>query len=262
MDAAWQDWGVREVAARLGVSPSSAHRLLNLLQREGWIEADGASGRYRASLEFFRSAWRVAAAFPLHRAALPVMQSLVAACNETAFLGVYEPTRMEMMFLTSVESAHPLRYVVAIQEWLPVHVGASGLAIMAFLSAAERRAIVERTRLAPVTARSVTAPDALERELETVRRRGYACSHGQRIPGAVGMAAPVWGPAGRVVGDLVLTIPEQRFDAAAEPALAGLVVAHAHRITRELGGVPDVLPLPSQPAPARPSRSVARRKSR
>ncbi|HTU02960.1 MAG TPA: IclR family transcriptional regulator C-terminal domain-containing protein, partial [Candidatus Sulfotelmatobacter sp.] len=115
------------------------------------------------------------------------------------------------------------------------HAGASGLAIMAFLSKEERQTIIERTRLAPLTDRTITDPVALEEELARVRARGYAFSRSQRTQGAVAVAAPIWGPDGRILGELNVSVPESRFDAGMRPRLAQLVVRHAKRIMEKLG---------------------------
>lgn len=231
-----RDWGVRELAKLFRMSPSIAHRILSVLRREALVEAGPVPGRYRLSLEFFRIAWRATSRLPFREAALPILQSLVATCNETAFLGLYDPKRMEMMFVEVVESAHPLRYELQLNRWLPVYAGATGLAIMAFLPEAERRAIATRTGLAPLTERTIQDPDLLEKELARIRDQSYACTHGQRIPGAVGLAAPIWGPDARVFGDLALTIPDHRFDIRSENQLAQLLIRHADQLTTAVGG--------------------------
>lgn len=227
--------GVREMAQALGVAPSTVHRILGQLEEEQIVQSEPDSGRYRLGVEFFRLAWRATSRFSISSAALPLMRELVAACNETAILGVYDSVRQEMIFTAAVESQHPLRYVLELNKWLPVYAGATGLAIMAFLPEQERREIVTRTRLAPLTERTVTDPARLEREMEQIRRQGYAITRGQRIPGAVGMGAPIWGPDGRVVADLALTIPEHRFEQESEGPLAHLLMHHAQRVTDRLG---------------------------
>lgn len=233
-----RDWGVRELAEILGVPPSGAHRILGVLESAGLIETDEATGRYRPSLELYRIAWRAAANVPFSHAAIPVLRDLVAACNETALLGLYDPVRLEMIVAASVESSHPVRYVVRLHEWVSVHAGASGLAIMAFLSPTEREAIVRRTGLRPFTGNTITDAVRLEKELEVIRRRGYAFSRSQRLDGAVGIAAPVFGGAGAVIGDVILTIPEQRFNMRAEADFARLVMKHAELVTARIGGEP------------------------
>ena len=69
-------------------------------------------GSYELGLEFYRLAWRSTDRFSLNRAAAGSLQELAAACNETAFLGVYSDVRRQMMFATSIDSDHPLRYVL------------------------------------------------------------------------------------------------------------------------------------------------------
>jgi IclR family transcriptional regulator, acetate operon repressor len=229
------DWGVRELAQALGMAPSSSHRILGLLRDEGFLEIDAETKRYRPSFEFFRIGSQAATKISLGRAALPIVRDLVNLCDETVLVGVYDPGRMAMMFVASVESSKPLRYILKLHEWLPVYVG-SGFAIMAFLPEEERRAIVGQTRLRPITDRTITEPAELERQLAKVRRQGYSCTKGQRIPGAVGIAAPVFGPPGRVVGNISVTIPEQRFDAALAHRIGGMLVEHAARISAAIGG--------------------------
>lgn len=228
--------GVRETAAALRMAPSTVHRAFATLEREGLVHGNGSDGRYELGLEFLRLALRATARFSITNAALPLMRHLVDTCNETAVLSVYDPARLQMMFAATVESDHPLRYAVELNRWVPVYAGASGLAIMAFLPEDERNEIVTRSGLRPVTDKTITDVSALGRELERIRRSGYARSVGQRIPGAIGLAAPIWLPEGRVAGAVAVTVPEQRFDTRVEPTLVKLVTGYAKKITDRIGG--------------------------
>lgn len=237
--------GVRQMAAALELSPSNAHRLLTALVVEELVQQDSRTTRYSLGPELLRWAHLVLARSPVRQVALEHMQRLVKACNETAILGIYGRARQEMMFAATIESTHPLRYAIELNKWIPVHAGATGLAIMAFLPEAEIRAIIKRTRLAPLTPRSITAPKRLESELKIVRRRGYAITHGQRTIGAVGLAAPIFGSGGEVVGDIALTIPEQRFDRGATDRLIQALLKCTAAVTAGIGG--------TVPAPVNPS---------
>lgn len=230
-----KEWGVRQLAQALHLPPATVHRVLATLMKHGLIQHNPASGQYQVGAEFYRLALKLQASFAIRNAGIPVMQDLVAQCNEAAFLGYYDSFRMEMMFVAMIDSSHPLRYVVPLNMWIPVHAGASGLAIMAFLPQEERHGIIKRTRLAPITKRTITDPVVLEEELAKVRMRGYALSFGQRTEGAVAIGAPIWGPSGRILGELNLSIPESRFDAKMEPTFARLVIQHAKRIMENLG---------------------------
>lgn len=227
--------GVRECATSFGIAPSSAHRLLGALVREDFLQRT-RDGRFKLGMEALRLSHLVVERLPIREIALRHMRRLVEACNETLYLGLYDPGRQEIFFGTSLESTHRLRYVVDTEHWVPVYVGASGLAVMAFLPPQERKSIVARTRLAPLTDRTITEPYRLEQALEEIRRKGYAFSRGQRIVGAVGLAAPIFGGSGSVVGDISMSVPEQRFDPSSEGLLAEMLLECCAAITREIGG--------------------------
>ncbi len=231
-----QEVGVREMAVGLDLSPSTAHRLLSELVKADFVKHNPHSGRYSLSLEFLRLAHLTIAHVSLQQVALTHMRRLTDACNETSLLGVYDSMRQEMMFLAMIESSHPLRYSIDLNKWLPVHVGASGLAIMAYLSEEEISMIIDRTRLAPLTSRSITERYRLEAELQKIRERGYAITRGQRTTGAVGLGAPVFGSNGEVIGDICLTLPESRFDPSSEAHIAELLKACANAVTKAIGG--------------------------
>ena len=77
-----------------------------------------------------------------------------------------------------------------------------------------------------------------------MRRHGYAVSTGERTPGAVGIAAPIYAADGRVVGSVGITLPEQRFGPDSEQEQAAFVIEAARAITEHLS------------APARQSASA------
>jgi DNA-binding IclR family transcriptional regulator len=127
--------------------------------------------------------------------------------------------------------------VVDLHQWLPLHAGATGLAILAYLPEEERQRIYAAglDKATPATIVSVTE---LEKELEQVRLRGYALTMSQRVQGAVGFAAPVFDSSGVVCGDMCLTLPEQRFQAGKfADSLAGMLMAAAAQVTVELKAV-------------------------
>ena len=238
LDAPGDEWGVRELAHAVGLPPSTAHRLLSSLEREGLIEGNPDTDHYRIGLEFYHMAWRAQAKFSIRELALPFLRRLADDSGETSFLALYDRSRMEMMFAAVVDTKHPYRYILPLNEWLPMHAGASGQAIMAFLPNEERQVIIASKGLAPVTPLSITDAAALEAALARVRVQGYAITHGQRIPDSVSLAAPIWGPDRRVLGDVAVTMPEHRFGPGVEARLAPFVTFYAARICEELGGRP------------------------
>jgi DNA-binding IclR family transcriptional regulator len=221
--------GVREAAAALSIAPSTAHNLLAALTAEGVLAQDEQTGRYTLGFELFHLAHRAMEQVPLRRLAMPHLRKLVGACNEAAHLSLYVRQRAELVTIAGVESTHPVRYVIEMYSWRPLHVGASGRAVLAFLPADEGAALLAGQR-----GRSAD----LAREIEAVRERGYALTAGTRIQGAVGLAAPLFDAAGAVLGAVGIALPAQRFDAAAVERLAKPLLACARNLTAEIAAAP------------------------
>lgn len=230
-----RSWGVRELGAALDVAPSGVHRLLTALGEHGWIERDDGGQGYRLGFEFMRLSFLISGDNPLPRLARPIMHELVREVDETVLLGVLDPVRMEMIFAASVESRQPLRYVIELNRWQPIHFSASGLAIFAFMSQEKREAHLNSGPLAGANETTITDPDAIRAAVARIRERGAAISTGQRLSDAVGIAAPIFGADDNVLGDLCITVPKQRFDAQRDEArLIEAVKRHAGAITAAL----------------------------
>jgi len=234
-DSDEQSWGIRQAARGLEVPPSTAHRTFAMLESAGALVSDD-DGRYRFSLDLIRLASRIALDLPLRRAALPHMGNLVEETGETIYLGVYGGERRRLMYVDRVESPHPLRYVLPMYEWLPMHAGAGGEAILAFLPEDDIEAILAADQLPVLTDKTVTDPRQLRDELEQIRRDGYIETRGRLLEGTVGMAAPVFGPDDRVVGSIVVALPEIRLDPSDSQTLGGRLRACADAVSADLGG--------------------------
>jgi len=217
------------IAAGVNMSPSTVHRVLAQLANDGLVRQE-ENGRYGLGLEFMRLAWTAAGRGSLREAAAPILRELGHTTGETAWLGLYESMRREMMFVSAVESPQAIRHVRPLNQWLPIHGGATGRAILAFLPEAERREIVWQNPLPALTDQTITDPGKLDRLLEEVRRRRYAISRGERASGGVGIAAPVLAEGGRVLGVIGVGLPEQRFHVADEADLSRLVLTAAAKV--------------------------------
>jgi IclR family transcriptional regulator, acetate operon repressor len=220
------DLGIREMGTALAMPPSSVHRALRALQREGFVAADTATKRYRLGKPFLSMAQQVNDRHPVWKLALSEIRALVDELNETSLLGLYEPERLEMMFAYTVESTHPVRYVAPLDgQWMAIHAGASGLGILAFLTDEEIERVIRVRGLSALTADTITDPDKLRHEIAIIRERGYALSIGQRIRDAVGIAVPILASS-QVAGDVIVTFPVSRYEEMSTPQIVDIV----HRI--------------------------------
>jgi DNA-binding IclR family transcriptional regulator len=124
-------------------------------------------------------------------------------------------------------------YFVSSGRWVgvrtPMHCAADGKVLLAFDGAH-----VNLAGLRKRTKRTIVDPKVLGRELEAVRRRGFAVAEGELEEGLVGVAVPVL-EAGSCIAALCVSGPEYRLDGKAARRLAPKCISRAEELERSLG---------------------------
>jgi DNA-binding IclR family transcriptional regulator len=228
--------GVREMARRLDVHPSTASRLLASLAFTGLIERD-EGGSYRLGARFVGLAAGAVTRLPVVSQARPELEALAAVASETVNLAVLDGTHV-----IYVDQVMPAQSVV-MASWVgrrsPAHASSSGKVLLAFGDARVRERLL-RDRLETLTPRTVTDPRRLRRVLEETRRRGYVVSDGELEVGLVTIAAPVL-VDGSAVAAVSLSGPVFRLPTSDRPRLARLLVdaaaAAGHRMAGHTRGL-------------------------
>ncbi|HUY53694.1 MAG TPA: helix-turn-helix domain-containing protein [Candidatus Nanopelagicaceae bacterium] len=223
------DFGVRELAAAVGMAPSTVHRSLGALEEEGLVDSLPASGRYRLSLGFYRLALRGAARAPVVELALPFLRVAAHTGGETALLALYGAPELAVMYVTEIPARHALQVRPALHEWIPLTACAAGLAILSGLDSETLITAFGRERAA------VKASELAE-QLAVVRDRGFATLPGRPGNFGIEMAAPFAGPATQILGAVVFAVPERRFNPVLESSLGQLLVDQAKLISAALAG--------------------------
>lgn len=213
------DLGVSELARQLRCSKSVVHRLLAGLAESGYVSADPATRRYRLGSKALLLAQSASARDDLRRRALPHLEVVRERTGETATLSLLRGTAR--VYVEQLESRQSVRQTVVVGTDAPLHLGASGKAILAQLPA----------EAWPAAARG----QALEADLERVRRRGYAVSRAERIAGAASVAAPVFDHTGSVIGSLSAAGVLARAGPRTVTRNGAIVAAAARALSRELG---------------------------
>jgi len=174
---------VTELAERTRLYKSTVLRLLASLAHGGLLRKT-PDGLWALGPEVARLAALYTASFSLEDVVLPVMKALVAKTGESVALHVRQSE--QRLCLYRVDSPQLLRDHVRAGDVLPLDRGAGGRVLMAF-------------------------GGAKGKAYDKVRKDGYILAIGDRVPGLVGVSAPVWKGGTQLVGALTLTVPESRF---------------------------------------------------
>ena len=174
---------VTELAERTRLYKSTVLRLLASLAHGGLVRKT-SEGLWALGPELSRLAAIYTASFSLEDVVLPVMRALVAQTGESVALHIRQGE--QRLCLYRVDSPQLLRDHVQAGDVLPLDRGAGGRVLMAF-------------------------GGAKGKVYDKIRRDGYIHASSDRVPGLVGVSAPVWRGDGQLVGALTLTVPEGRF---------------------------------------------------
>ena len=194
-----------EIGERLGMARSTVSRILNALDDEGLVASRAARGRYRLGPEIARMASTVhlSVVMDVH----PFMEELSRELAETVDLSILEGDRAT--FVAQVVSPHRLRAISVVGESFPLHCCANGKALLANLPPAQQAHAVP-SRLARLTANTITTPAALRKELERVRADGIAYDREEQTEGICAVGAVLKGVTEQMVA-VSVPVPAQRF---------------------------------------------------
>jgi IclR family transcriptional regulator, acetate operon repressor len=228
------EWGVRDLGRETGIPRSAIHRVVTDMAALGLLTADGG-GRYSIGPDLARIGILVAGKVDVRRIGRPILERAAAELGETVVLALYDPSRRQFSAVDAVETSHPIRYIwESLQDWSDVHLGSSGKGILAFLPESEQEGILARLP-DPIPGRRPISKDELRLELAQARERGWVVSHGERYDGAIGVSAPIRDAAGRVIGDLIGTWPDNRTNPAKEAEAAVVIKRAADELSHRLG---------------------------
>lgn len=222
--------GISELSRRLEISKGTVFGLCNQLEAGGALNRDPASKRFGLGPLVATLARRGFAQASLRDAAGPEMTKLCGQLDESVFLGVMG--RGEVMVLEARQPPESIRISAGPGTRLPLLAGAVGKVFLASLPPAQVDKILARS-LPAHTPHSVTDPDEFRKQLNQVRKNGYALEQDEFLMGVWGVAASLG-----VAGGLPAALYVVGFSSTLKPGqledMAAKILASALRIRQEL----------------------------
>ena len=200
---------------------------MSALKQVGLIEEAPTAGTYHLStmiLDLARNVPRKR----LQELALPFMQQLSIATGETIVLSTLHAE--QGVCIEKVEGHHTLRISHALGAIFPLHAGASGKILMAYLDRQEQKKIIEDIGLPRFSETTITNGRELLAELTRIRKQGYALSNGEVIRETFGIGAPIMSRTGKAVAALSLSAPAHRLEKGERQQMIDLIVRTARKI--------------------------------
>jgi DNA-binding IclR family transcriptional regulator len=223
--------GVTEISSELGVHKSTAFRLMTTLESHELVEQTGDRGKYRLGVGLVRLAGASTARLDVVQEARPVCRRLAAESGETVNIAVLSDR--SALYLDQVAGGSAIHSHNWVGQHIPLHATSNGKVLLSGLDADEvdRRA----DDLTAYTRYTITGRAQLRRELESVRRKGFAVATDELEIGLTALAAPVRSAHGDVIASLSVSGPTYRLTERRLEDLQPVVMDAAAEVSRRLG---------------------------
>jgi len=223
-----------DLAQRVQLAPSTAHRLLATLEKMGYVYQGGEMGRWYIGLQAFTVGTSFLANRDFVAQSHVYMRRLMEQSGETANLAILDGT--EAVFIDQVQCRETMRTIVRLGSRVPLHASGVGKAIFAALPDEQIEAILKVKGLQRITENTITVPETMWASLRVIRQRGFSFDDEEHLIGTRCVASPIYDEHAEALGAISLAGPVSRLPDSRIKQL-GPVVAHiAEDITKKLGG--------------------------
>ncbi len=228
---ATEELGVTDMARRLGVAKSTAHRLLSTLASRGVVERVPGSGHYRLGLHLWELGQLVQDRTPLRHLALPILEEVRLSTGQTTHLSIAEGP--DVVFVERLQALSGISLVGERRRRMPLHTTSAGKVLAAFNPEVSRARI--EAGFPPLTGHTIGSAAEWEASLAGVRRRGLAVSDSENVSGLASIAAPVLDASGLAVAAVSVAGPRDAIIGHLDRTSRVVLVATA-RLSRLVGG--------------------------
>lgn len=195
--------GVSEISKALDINKHMVMRLLYTLEDLNWIIRENSSTKYNLGLQPFYHTSKVVNRMDLKVASKEPMYELWKETGETTYLVVCEKERALIVDL--YDSTRNVKISGVLGGSYFLHTTAPGKVLMAY-GDEELLSDSIKNGLQKVTDNSITNSNQLKKEIENIRKSGFAIDNMESNDGGLCLAVPVFNYENKVVGSVGQTV--------------------------------------------------------
>ena len=222
--------GITDLAQKIGLPKSTVARMLSSLEEQGAVSRQADGTVYSIGVGLVELAGAIDGTAGLTTAVRPHLVWLSDQLGEAAGFSV--PTGYTIQYTAQVESPNPVQVRDYTGLTVPMHIGPSGLCVMAHWPAEEIDRYLSRT-LEAYTPKTVVDPAEIRDRLAEIREVGHFWIREEFAEGINSVAAPVLSDGGRALGAIHVHGPTYRFPTAGtDESIASMVEEAAARFSK------------------------------
>lgn len=197
-----------DVNAEIGLPKPTIHRLFATLEAEGFLQRELDGRTYTVGNRCRKMSMNILSSVRVRTARVAILARLADQIGETCNIAV--PDRQAMIYLDRIETKWPLRIQLPIGTQVPFYCTASGKMYLSTFQENHLKRYLEAACFHSRTARTLTDPEALRKEVHATRERGYSEDNEEFIDGMIALAVPINDNLGRLISTLSFHAPTQR----------------------------------------------------
>ncbi|MBR0701479.1 helix-turn-helix domain-containing protein [Bradyrhizobium diazoefficiens] len=230
-----EGYRLSDLAIRTGLSASTVHRLLATLESRRFVQFDRAESKWHVGSRAFT----VGASFARRRnfstQAIPYLRKLRDLTRETANLAVVDDEFI--IVLTRMESREIMRSLTQVGGRVAMVTSGVGKAVLATYSDEDVGAVIRHHGMPRLTEKSIVRPSDLFKELEKIRKQGFALDDEEACMGLRCIAAVVYNDCAEPLAAISVSGMTSRLTDDRLPEVGQIVRDVAGELTLALGGV-------------------------
>lgn len=228
------EMSIGDLSDKLQMDKATVHRLINTIKDAGYVSQNPDNKKYANSLKLLAMGNRAMEKTGVRHIARPYMEELSDKTGETINLGMLVGNKI--IYVDKIESSSTIKVGLGIGVSVPSYCSGLGKAILAFTQPDELEELLGGIIFEKFTEHSLTSREHFQRELERVRKDGYAVDDEEYVDGLMCFAAPVFDFHGSPIASVSVSCPKYRYDANKHFTLyTGLTVEAAQSISGLMG---------------------------
>ncbi len=207
-----QTLGIADIADVVGVSRSTTHRYAMTLVALGYLEQN-SKRKYRLARHAADPGGAAIGAIRREVAARAVLEELREQTGHTVSMGVLNGARVIYVhrLLAHGVGQYSADHDLGVGAGIPAYCSALGKVLLASISDAERRELLETIKLEPRGPNTIEERDELAAELDRISTRGVVVSDEELFAGSRSIAALVPRPRSEHPAAIEVTVPSSAY---------------------------------------------------
>ncbi len=234
LGAARRPVSVSDIARATGFNVSTAFRLVQTLVSRGYVEQEPGHRSYALGPRVYQLASAYLKGNDLAALARPHLDALRDVVGETVYLVIL--SQGEIVQLCKADGQQVVSASIRSAQREPAYCTATGKVLLSGLAPEAFQKYLSGVRLRAYTAHTITSPSKLEREIDAVRKEGYAVDAEEYADNLCCVSVPVRDPnSGLIAAAVSVAMPKIRFKRSLVPRWRRLLEEKAALISPQLG---------------------------